>query len=194
MRTTKDLKQKIINASLELFAAKGYAGTSMNDIISKTGISKGGVYWHFKSKEDLFVQVIEENYDQWISLLDQALKDIPDPIEKLKKYGNLFITTADIPAWRISPEMNWNEFSPESRQIIDDCLARDGKIVFDLFCEAIERNMLKYDDPKELSWIYISYLEGLFTKMVLAYKYNTQPGDVLEKYALFGVSLFFDAI
>ena len=47
-----ETKQKILDCSLDLFASRGYAGTSMNDIIEKLGISKGSVYWHFKSKEE----------------------------------------------------------------------------------------------------------------------------------------------
>ena len=43
--------EKILNAAAALFAEKGYAHTTLQDIIDATGLSKGAVYHHFQSKE-----------------------------------------------------------------------------------------------------------------------------------------------
>ena len=43
--------EKILSAAERLFAQKGYAKTTLQDIIDTTGLSKGAVYHHFKSKE-----------------------------------------------------------------------------------------------------------------------------------------------
>lgn len=45
--------KKILEVSLELFAEKGYDKTTMQDIVSALGMSKGAIYHHFKSKEEL---------------------------------------------------------------------------------------------------------------------------------------------
>jgi len=59
-------KQQILTAAIELFARKGFYGTSMDDIVRETGLSKGGVYWHFKSKDDIIAAVLEQLYDlEW---------------------------------------------------------------------------------------------------------------------------------
>ena len=44
--------EKIVDISAELFAKKGYEQTSIQDILDATGLSKGGLYHHFKSKDD----------------------------------------------------------------------------------------------------------------------------------------------
>ena len=194
MKENNDTKQKIINASLELFAAKGYAGTSMNDIISKIGISKGSVYWHFKSKEDIFMQVITENYSQWIALVSSELEQIDDPVEKLTKYGELFIATVNMPVWRISPETYWNEFSIENQRILDECFSWDDKIIQKIFEDGIEKGLIKQDDPERLMWIYISSLEGLFEKIILSYKNKDDLLPKLKDYAKYAISLFLDTI
>lgn len=168
-----DTKQKILTCALDLFASRGYAGTSMNDIIQKVGISKGSVYWHFKSKEDIFVQVIADSYDQWLSLVNQELADISDPIEKIRKYSELFITTVDLPVWRISPETYWNEFDSRNRIILDTLFSEDDLLLLDFFQEAIDKDMLKFKDSKDaamLTWIFIANLEGMFEKIILSYK------------------------
>ena len=45
--------EKILNAAAALFAEKGYAHTTLQDIIDATGLSKGAVYHHFQSKEEI---------------------------------------------------------------------------------------------------------------------------------------------
>ncbi len=50
----------ILQTSYELFAHKGYDATSMNEIVAKTGISKGNLYHHFTSKEELLLKIVEK--------------------------------------------------------------------------------------------------------------------------------------
>ncbi len=52
-------KNKILQAALTCFAGKGYHQTTMDDIVSESGLSKGALYWHFKSKQELFVSLLE---------------------------------------------------------------------------------------------------------------------------------------
>lgn len=177
-------RQKIIDCALELFASHGYAGTSMNDIIERLGISKGSVYWHFKSKEEIFVEVVADSYSQWLAILDRELEDIDDPIEKIRKYSELFINVVDIPVWRITPETYWIEFEPQNRLILDTLFAKDDIILQEIFEDAINRDLLKYKDPaaaEKLTWIFISSLEGMFEKIVLSYKSAAASIDASHK-------------
>ena len=195
MKNSQDTRRNIINASLDLFASKGYAGTSMNDIISKVGISKGSVYWHFKSKEEIFIQVVTESYDEWISLIHQEFSKLSDPIDMLRRYGELFIATIDMPVWRISPEIYWNEFSEENQIILDKCFSQDDDILLNIFENAKGKGLLRYDDCKQLMWTYISCLEGMFEKIILSYKYNDHATThLLESYTSDAISMFLNAV
>ncbi len=51
-------RQKILEAALELFGTKGYANTTITDIVKKASISKGLVYHYFESKEDILKQLV----------------------------------------------------------------------------------------------------------------------------------------
>lgn len=57
--TDNQTKEAILAAATQLFAQKGFHQTSMNDIVITSGISKGGVYWHFKSKDDIIATILE---------------------------------------------------------------------------------------------------------------------------------------
>jgi AcrR family transcriptional regulator len=62
-----DKKQKFVTAAHALFLTKGYAKTSVNDIITHAGVSKGAFYHHFSSKSELldaFVEVMFQEFQQ----------------------------------------------------------------------------------------------------------------------------------
>ena len=69
----RDTKAKIINVALELFARNGYLGTSMRDIAEQLNISKGALYKHYVSKQEILDQIIQRMY-----ALD---------LERAQKYG-----------------------------------------------------------------------------------------------------------
>ncbi|HXF51628.1 MAG TPA: helix-turn-helix domain-containing protein [Dehalococcoidia bacterium] len=57
------LRDRILQAALGMFALKGFDDTSMEDIALAIGCSKGGLYYHFRDKEQLFASVVERCRD-----------------------------------------------------------------------------------------------------------------------------------
>jgi AcrR family transcriptional regulator len=78
-------KQKIVHKALHLFSVKGYYNTGINDILAVTGLTKGGLYGHFKSKEDIWYAVYDEAVTIWKGLVFKDLKQIDDPLERIRK-------------------------------------------------------------------------------------------------------------
>ena len=54
-----DRKKQILEAALKIFIKKGYAKTTMDDIVILSGLSKGALYHYYKSKKDLFLDLID---------------------------------------------------------------------------------------------------------------------------------------
>lgn len=79
------LKEKIIHESLRQFSTKGYMSTSINDILEAVGTSKGGLYNHFKSKEDLFFNALSEARKIWRQRNLAGLPELERPLDKIKK-------------------------------------------------------------------------------------------------------------
>lgn len=52
-------KERILEVSLELFAQSGYLGTSMSDIAKQLGITKGALYKHYRSKQEILDRIVE---------------------------------------------------------------------------------------------------------------------------------------
>lgn len=94
-----NLKEKIIHESLKLFSLKGFLSTSIDDILNATNASKGGLYNHFKNKEELFFAVLSEARKVWREKSLEGLDQIEKPVEKLIKllenYGDRYLKDTD---------------------------------------------------------------------------------------------------
>jgi TetR/AcrR family transcriptional repressor of nem operon len=79
------LKDRIIHESLRQFSSKGFMSTSISDILEAAGASKGGLYNHFKSKEDLFYAALSAARKIWRQRNLAGLERLPRPLDKLKQ-------------------------------------------------------------------------------------------------------------
>jgi len=57
------LHERILEEATRLFVSHGYHGISMREIAEAVGVSKAGLYYHFKDKEDLFLAILAANLD-----------------------------------------------------------------------------------------------------------------------------------
>jgi AcrR family transcriptional regulator len=84
MKNSPDLRQKIIYESMKLFSLKGFLSTSIQDIMKEAKTSKGGLYNHFRSKDDIFLAVLSEARKVWRERNLAGLDQIEKPVEKVK--------------------------------------------------------------------------------------------------------------
>lgn len=93
------LKEKIISEALRQFSIKGFLATSTADIIQAAGTSKGGLYNHFKNKEQLFFETLSQARKIWRERNLAGVDQISRPIDKLKQilsnYRDRYLTDSD---------------------------------------------------------------------------------------------------
>jgi AcrR family transcriptional regulator len=90
-----------MNTAQQLFATKGYNGTSMNDIVNESGVSKGAIYNHFESKELLFMNLLDIQTEVGLEQVAALFSDGDTTIDKLKKifkatFGSSVACTRDV--------------------------------------------------------------------------------------------------
>ena len=80
----KKTRQRIVEAAMELFWLKGFNSTSIADILSRSQVNSGSLYYFFPGKQDLLIAVLEA-YRDGIGpmLLEPAWGGLDDPIDKL---------------------------------------------------------------------------------------------------------------
>ncbi|GAA0970410.1 TetR/AcrR family transcriptional regulator [Actinocorallia libanotica] len=86
-------RQQIIEAALRCFAAKGFAGTSMQDIFKESGLSAGAVYRYFPAKADLVSEIAKRKREAVQSALREALEreELPPLPEVLHDFLTAFL-------------------------------------------------------------------------------------------------------
>ncbi|PKN77720.1 MAG: hypothetical protein CVU48_10640 [Candidatus Cloacimonetes bacterium HGW-Cloacimonetes-1] len=70
-----DKRSAILKASTELFERYGYAKTSLEDISKAAHIGKGTIYYYFKSKEDIFVQIVQEFMEEFLRIMKTKIAE-----------------------------------------------------------------------------------------------------------------------
>ncbi len=76
-------REKIIQQATGLFAERGYFGVSMQTLAKESGVSKPALYYHFKSKEKLFLTVLEAVFGRLLTEITAAAKKSRNPAEAL---------------------------------------------------------------------------------------------------------------
>ena len=87
-------KQFIVEKTAPLFNTKGYAGTSINDLINATGLSKGSIYGNFENKDEVALAAFDYNFGKVVTYIRQKTEAKGTYIDKLlvypETYRNLF--------------------------------------------------------------------------------------------------------
>src|SRR5438105_2365671 len=90
MRTKTEYKkseasrQQVIDAAIKTIAKRGISNTSVSDIASSAGMSKGVVHYHFKSKDDLLGRVLEQCSARMSERVRRAWETPSAPVEKIR--------------------------------------------------------------------------------------------------------------
>src|SRR5579863_10106183 len=90
---SQDSRDEILRAAMHLFASRGFHETSMSEVAREARVSKALIFWHFKTKEELFVAVLNRLLEPYfIDFAEEAgALDERAQIQKLVEFYLLFI-------------------------------------------------------------------------------------------------------
>jgi len=84
MKKGQNTKEAILEKAATIFNKNGYAGSSLSELMKATGLQKGGIYNHFKNKEDILLQAFDFAIKKYNRAVYAAYKDTTDSISRLK--------------------------------------------------------------------------------------------------------------
>jgi AcrR family transcriptional regulator len=93
-------RRRILDASRELFAERGWAATSVDEVVRRAGVTKGALYHHFRDKTDLLRAVYEEQEQRSIEGMLVTVGDTADPLDQLRVGCRAFLTACLDPTFR----------------------------------------------------------------------------------------------
>ncbi|OPA78339.1 TetR family transcriptional regulator [Paenibacillus selenitireducens] len=177
---TEKTKKRVADAARALFVQKGYKATSIEDIVAATGSSKGNIYYHFKSKEGLFLHLLDEWDYEWEQKWRVKVALYPTTIDKLFGMAELMVQDdLNHPLTKAADEFfNNEEKTNDVEERIAEMVARHLKFNQELLQEGIDRGEFKPDKVEVLAFILESLIMGL--SHMTRRKYNLE--DALTLY------------
>jgi len=97
---SRETQDRLMKAAKALFTTKGYAGTPMEDLVAKAGMTRGALYHQYQDKRDLFRAVFEAVEAELGQRLALAVAEETDPWQQLRAGARAFLAAATDPAIR----------------------------------------------------------------------------------------------
>ncbi|MNZ83264.1 HTH-type transcriptional regulator QacR [compost metagenome] len=160
---SEQTKKRVASAARALFIQKGFKGTSIEDIVAATESSKGNIYYHFKSKEGLFLYLLDEWDREWLQQWEQQEHLYTSATEKL--YGlakQLVLEDLNHPLTKAADEFFSNS---DKENDVEERIAGllEGHLKFNrsLIQEGIDNGEFRPNDVNSVAVILESLIIGL---------------------------------
>ena len=97
----RETQARLLDAAEEIFVRDGYGGAQLDEIATMAGRSKGAVYTHFKSKEDLFLALFEHRTRSYIERLVNSLRRCSNREQSLEAFRDFYVGLVRDRVWPI---------------------------------------------------------------------------------------------
>ncbi|MBO4867092.1 MAG: TetR/AcrR family transcriptional regulator [Ruminococcus sp.] len=163
----KDTKERILEAALEQFSQKGYAGTNIRELTASLGLVKSSMYKHFKSKDDIWNSLLDEMiayYDERFGSADN-LPPVPDSLEGLTAMTMRMVdfTVHDERVVMTRKLLSIEQYRDERAKALATKYFLSG--LTDMFAYVFrgmeEKGLLRCDDPEMLAFAYTAPISAL---------------------------------
>lgn len=166
MRKGERTRRLIIERSAPVFNTNGYFGTSMSDLVSKTGLEKGGIYNHFASKEELAsesfdfaVDIMRERYREALSGRKGALECLFAVIDVLGGIVEYPPVPGGCPILNTAIEAD--DTNPALKEKAREAMTGWHRLIGKITKDGVESGELTPQaDPYEMASLVTSTLEG----------------------------------
>lgn len=141
-------EEQLITIAAELFARKGYEGTSLRDIAEAAGITKAALYYWFPEKEKLFQRVVAGRMANLVKRVGDAVDKASTPMDKIRAFlvCSAEVIDQDRFGWITSSNTFWSNFNEEQRQAIVPLRDRFEMLLRQCVIDAIAEGSLREVD------------------------------------------------
>lgn len=155
--------EQLVQIAAELFARKGYAGTSLRDIAEAAGITKAALYYWFPEKEQLFERVVASRLAALVDRVTQAAAQGSDPVDRIRRIMRACAEhmDRDRAGWMASSDTFWSNFNQAQRDAVVPLRDRFERTLRECVREAIETGQLRPADPAIATRLMLSGLNML---------------------------------
>ena len=157
-------KEQIMSAALSVVVAKGYDQSRMDDIVEKSQLSKGAIYWYYKSKKEVYLSLVDHWFDQYSAGVMDTLQQQESASDQLKALFDFFIEQFDknpavfkllVEFWRLAG-LN-PDFNAKLQQVYSDFL----EYIIEIIKVGIANGEFKNVEPRITALSILINIEGI---------------------------------
>lgn len=176
-------RSNITHAALEVFALKGYHGSTMEDIAQKIGVSKGALYQYFKSKEDLLKEIQSSSRRLVREELKRAFED-HEPVEGAERF---FVAVFDKFGMGLRNALDIFSLASRDeklRRVLREDHEKDLKVIGEFLDEQIRKGKIRPKaDRRILAQLFAAASFQVLIELVLGYQMSTVKKTWVESVA-----------
>ncbi|MCX2476135.1 TetR/AcrR family transcriptional regulator [Pedobacter sp. MC2016-05] len=166
MTKAEKTRNFIIEKTAPIFNMKGYAGTSLNDIIAATGLTKGSIYGNFANKDEVALAAFDYNFSTNVSKIEAEISRQNTTEGKLLAYINIYqsllingISLGGCPI--LNTAIDADDTHPALRDKVLKAVFSWKNRIISLVEEGILKKELKADNnPEQIALTIIAMIEG----------------------------------
>lgn len=179
-----DTKNSIFRAAIVIFSKSGYNGATMDEIAAEAGVAKGTLYYHFKSKEEIFRYIVKEGMNFMKAQLTIATEHESEPVSRLKALCevqlNLVSQNRDFFKVLMSQVWGQEDRQQELRGIMDDYIA----FIETYLKEAVDKKIIKSGNTKFMAYNFFGTLCSTAIYELLN-EFNTDIHELIDSLTVY---------
>ncbi len=173
-------RSQIVEAALEVFASKGYHGSTMEDIAKKLGVSKGAIYLYFRSKEDLLREIQASTRQRVVEQLKQAFES-KDPEKGVEVFFDSIFQASELGLHNAFDMFSLAAHNEKLRKILREDHDNDLKMLTDFLNEQIRKGTINPKiDKRFLAPLFVGISFEILVELVLGYDKSTIRKEWVE--------------
>jgi len=173
MPKTSDAKVRLMDAAKQLIWSSSYGGTSVDSICDEAGVKKGSFYYFFRSKSDLAVAALEDDWKQKKPSYDALFSPLTSPLERLQNYFESIHSyqsktksemgsVLGCPMFTLGSEISTQD--PAIRRKVQEILEHRIKYIESALRDAKADDLIQVRDPKATARSIFALLQGALTQ------------------------------
>lgn len=165
VKTEKNTKKLILEKTIEMIHLKGVQGTSINELCQVTGISKGGIFFYFKNKQELVMEALKYYENKFLKFIEDNLVG-DTAFDKLYNLFNQIILLHHSRKFRGgcvlgNSALELADKDEDISEVLKEIFYKWSKIISNILSEGVKKGEIIGEiDPDSLAFSIISAVEG----------------------------------
>lgn len=158
------MRHALLRAGINLFAEKGYAGSSVREIVSLAGVTKPVLYYYFQSKEGLFQAILDSAAEEQEVILEEALEKPGTTLERIVHlYHRIYQGLMEnLQLFKLINHLFFGPPQSAPRYDIERFHRRMAEVIKEIYLGGLRQGEVKEVDPEEATLLVLGVTDYCF--------------------------------